>query len=183
MARVRIKDLLIAENYASAAVLSNQSKRNELNVFTFTWFPFYLKPYKDFVWRICIDPSQWLWGEGLKLKVLIPMFSQNNFHLRWYTLTTIIQSIFIAWKRREGGGRWGFWGSLSCQGNLGGISRPQQSIKGVVCNKIDYQLTANDGGGVGHKNITCPYWGSGTFCWNMTKIPQVPHPSPPHLGR
>ena len=82
---------------------------------------------------------------------------------------------FFAWKRREGG-RWGFWGSLGCQGNLGGISRPQQSIKGVVYNKIDYQLTANDGGGVGHKNITCPYWGSGTFCCNMTKIPQVPPP-------
>ena len=77
-------------------------QRNELNVFTFTWFPFYLKPYKDFVWRICIDPSQWLWGEGLKLKVLIPMFSQNNFHLRWYTLTTIIQSIFY---RLEAEGR------------------------------------------------------------------------------
>ena len=103
MTRVRIKDLLIAENYASAAILSNQSKRNELNVFTFTWFPFYLKPYKDFVWRICIDPSQWLWGEGLKLKVLIPMFSQNNFHLRWYTLTTIIQSIFYRLEA-EGGG-------------------------------------------------------------------------------
>ena len=103
MTRVRIKDLLIAENYASAAILSNQSKRNELNVFTFTWFPFYLKPYKDFVWRICIDPSQWLWGEGLKLKVLIPMFSQNNFHLRWYTLTTIIPSIFY---RLEAEGGW-----------------------------------------------------------------------------
>ena len=103
MTRVRIKDLLIAENYASAAILSNQSKRNELNVFTFTWFPFYLKPFKDFVWRICIDPSQWLWGEGLKLKVLIPMFSQNNFHLRWYTLTTIIQSIFYRLEA-EGGG-------------------------------------------------------------------------------
>ena len=94
MTRVRIKDLLIAENYASAAILSNQSKRNELNVFNFTWLPFYLKPYKDFVWRICIDPSQWLWGEGLKLKVLIPMFSQNNFQFRWYTLITIIQSLF-----------------------------------------------------------------------------------------
>ena len=58
MTRVCTKDLLIAENYASAAILSNQSKRNELNVFTFTWFPFYLKPYKDFVLRICIDPSQ-----------------------------------------------------------------------------------------------------------------------------
>ena len=49
MTRVCTKDLLIAENYASAAILSNQSKRNELNVFNFTWLPFYLKPYKDFV--------------------------------------------------------------------------------------------------------------------------------------
>ena len=49
MTCVCTKDLLIAENYAPAVVLSNKSKRNELNVFTFTWLPFYLKPYKDFV--------------------------------------------------------------------------------------------------------------------------------------
>ena len=103
MTCVCTKDLLIAENYAYVVILSHQSKRNELNAFIFTWLPFYLKPHKDFVWRICIDPSQWLWGEGLKLKVLIPMFSQNNFHLRWYTLTTIIQSIFYRLEA-EGGG-------------------------------------------------------------------------------
>ena len=49
MTRVCTKDLLIVENYAPAVILSNQSKRNELNVFSFTWLPFYLKPYKDFV--------------------------------------------------------------------------------------------------------------------------------------
>ena len=49
MTCVCTKDLLIAENYAYVVILSHQSKRNELNAFIFTWLPFYLKPYKDFV--------------------------------------------------------------------------------------------------------------------------------------
>ena len=38
MTRVCTKYLLIVENYAPAVILTNQSKRNELNVLTFTWF-------------------------------------------------------------------------------------------------------------------------------------------------
>ena len=54
------------------------------------------------------------------------------------------------------------------RGNVGEISRRQQSIKSIKekLQKLDCQLTANEeeGGGGGHNIVTEPYEESGKFC-------------------